>query len=364
MHFVIVFLLASVVAGMAGAASYTVTDLQGGLAGPSFTPVSLNNRGQVAGTVTGSLGSRAVFWDPVAGASVLDILPAGYVASHAIDINDCGQMLGQLQGAAGTITPFLWDAVGGYSLLASAPSGPVFSPADLNGAGQVVGTAFGAGASQAFLWDPAQGLSFLPATAGPSRGLAINDSGQVLARDGSQFLIWTAGGGVTPLGDLVVPEGIASFGIDLNDAGMILGATAYTSEVSAPFLWDPAHGLRGLGFYPGSTDTWPAAMNDLGQVVGIAGSFGRGCCTPFLWDPVTGYHDLNALVGAGAGGRIDNVVAINDRGQILGQVWTGSGLSPVLLSPVEAPLPAAALALAGALAGLGAVRAAGRRAFT
>lgn len=363
MHFLIVVLTALLVAGVAGAASYTVTDLQVGLSGPAFTPAALNNQGQVVGTIAGSLGSRALIWDPVAGTSILDILPAGYAASQAIGINDRGQVLGHLSGAAGT-TPFLWDATTGYTLMAGATPGLGFRAADLNEAGQVVGTAFGTGGAQALLWDPAQGTSFLPGAAGPSRGLAINDSGQILARDGSQFLIWAAAGGVTPLGALVGPGGTASFAVDLNDSGKVLGATGYTSEVSAPYLWSATGGLQGLGFYPGMTDTWPSAMNNLGQVVGTAGSFGGACCTPFLWDPVAGYRDLNSLVGQGAVGRIDSVIAINDRGQILAQAWTGSGLHPVLLSPVEAPLPAAVLALAGALAGLGAVRAGRRRTLT
>lgn len=342
-------LLALATAGAADAASFTLTDLQPSLAGPGFAPASLNGSGQVAGTVQGAGGSRAVVWDPVAGLSAPLPLPAGYDASRAVGLNDRGQLLGHLTGAQGPMS-FLWDAGGGYTLL------PGFLATGLNAAGQVVGTAGSGAATRAVLWDPLLGLQTLPGATGPGEGIAINAAGQVLARDMGEVVIWSAGGGVTRLGPLLLPGGTASFPVDLADDGTVLGATAYTADTAAPYLRDPAGGLIGLGMMPGTTETWPVAMNAAGQVVGSAGGFGAACCTVFLWDPATGYRDLNALVALPPGWRIDSVAGINDRGQIVGQAWTGSVLKPVLLSPVTAPLPAAGALMAAALAGLAVLR--------
>ena len=342
-------LLALATAGAAAAASFTLTDLIPGLAGPGFTPAALNLAGQVAGTAQGPGGSRAVVWDPRTGLSAPLPLPSGFAASRAVDLNDRGQLLGHLTGGAGAMS-FLWGAGSGYTLL------PGFLATGLNAAGQVVGTAGSGAAARAVLWDPLLGLQTLPGASGPGEGIAINAAGQVLARDRSDAVIWSAGGGVIRLGPLLLPGGTASFPVDLSDDGRVLGATSYTAHTAAPYLWDPAGGLNGLGTLPGYVDTWPVAMNAAGQVVGGAGGFGAACCTVFLWDPATGYRDLNALVALPLGWRIDSVAGINDRGQILGQAWTGSALHPVLLTPVAVPLPAAFVALAAALGMLGALR--------
>ena len=346
---VLLALLALATAGPAVSASFTLTDLVPGLPGPGFTPAALNGAGQVAGTAYTPLGSRAVVWDPVTGLSAPLPLPTGFSASRAVDLNDRGQLLGQLAGGAGAMS-FLWDAGGGYTLL------PGFLASGLNAAGQVVGTAGSGAAARAVLWDPLLGLQTLPGATGPGEGIAINASGQVLARDGGDVVIWSAGGGVTRLGPLLLPGGTASFPVDLSDAGTVLGATAYTADTAAPYLRDLAGGLTGLGMMPGYPETWPVAMNAAGQVVGSAGGFGAVCCTVFLWDPATGYRDLNALVALPPGWRIDSVAGINDRGQIVGQAWTGHALHPVLLTPVAVPVPAAGAVMAAALATLAALR--------
>jgi probable HAF family extracellular repeat protein len=87
------------------------------------------------------------------------------------------------------------------------------------------------------------------------------------------------------------------------------------------FLWDTQKGMRDLGTLPGGTDAEALLINERGQVVGnsYSGSAPSAVCPPltlgaFIWDKKNGMRDLG-----GFGGTCTGVAGLNNHGQVVGQ---------------------------------------------
>lgn len=74
--------------------------------------------------------------------------------------------------------------------------------------------------------------------------------------------------------DLGIPEG---FGLDINDAGTVIGGRPTDVGLSA-FTWSAAGGVKDLGSPGGGKATWALAINGSGQVAG--GAIARGDSFP------------------------------------------------------------------------------------
>src|SRR5262245_34009489 len=161
-------------------ALYAVTEL-----GTLGEAADLNQAGQVVGAVDGF--NHAVLWD---NGTMIDLGTLGGNWSVALAINDLGQVVGKgtLPGEQ-IIHAFLVNPQGGewfrdsdldgrndFMIDLGTLNGATHpEPHDINNAGQVVGTAFGwhdpllppeAGdGALAFLWDPVNGMTSLPAPA-------------------------------------------------------------------------------------------------------------------------------------------------------------------------------------------------------
>jgi probable HAF family extracellular repeat protein len=142
-------------------------------------------------------------------------------------------------------------------------------------------------------------------------------------------------GVITDVG--VLPEGgYESYSGAVNSRGQVVGIAANTipdpnsifaiwGYQSRAFLWDRQSGMQDLGPLPGGSDAAAALINERGQVAGwsytssdpsaFCASYGFALTTgSFIWDKKNGMRDLGGL-----GGTCTLVIALNNRGQIVGE---------------------------------------------
>jgi len=123
-----------------------------------------------------------------------------------------------------------------------------------------------------------------------------------------------------------------SAAIAINDAGDIL-----IQEQREVYL-EQGGRLRKLDLAPGGINT-ARSMNNCGFVVGGYGPDSdhyRG----FLWSPAAGFQDLNSLVAQGSQWTLQDALAINDRGEIVGKATHNRDEAGFLLSPrLDSPPP-------------------------
>jgi probable HAF family extracellular repeat protein len=267
---------------------YLVTEL-GSLGGSEVRGMAINHVGQVAGHAALPGGeSRAFLWTPAqpngATGTLLDlgVLP-GYSQSWAVDVNDAGQVAGNLMPAQGHDgRAFVWQA-GSFLLIDDPPPGPGYAHAS-----------------------------------------AINAGGQVLLLSGAPY-VWTQGhwqvigAGYSPT---------AWQPVDLNDSGTAVGILTFGAGAGHQFGWRDEGGrftMRGDGlpvainnagvvisvYQSRPVDPVPAGINGAGHVVGRS----QALRAVLVEDGAT--YDLNTMIPRGSGWVLDSAKAINDRGQIV-----------------------------------------------
>ena len=244
----------------------------------------INNCGQVVGTAHAVVSgrpdswSRAFLWDEAIGMQNLgtldDEMPT--VVSHAYDINDHGQVVGNSRlrapGPYDEEHAFLWDANNGMQDLNALFPGPNSYAMAINNQGEIAGKFWpGEGSSHAFVWSPTSGLRDLhPSTQGRySLALDINDHGETVgfySPDGNinYACFWDETGSFVSLG----PDTATAVGI--NNKGQVVGVGRTVGEDHRAFLWDDANGLRFLDDPPGWDIIEPTDINDNGWIVGYA----------------------------------------------------------------------------------------------
>jgi probable HAF family extracellular repeat protein len=197
-------LLTSLVATLASAQVYTITDL-----GP-LSPTAINIWGQVVGNING----QAFIWTQFAGQHGLGTLTGG-TFSNAASINDLGVVTGTADGPAmieGSVCsdltqPFIWTPRNGMRGLGGAdlPSLPPFPE----------------------LCDV------------PFYGSWINIRGQVVGyvgiytQDWQYGLLWANSNGTTQLGDSFPP----TFANAISDTAQIVGENSSNAPFSHAFSW-------------------------------------------------------------------------------------------------------------------------------
>ncbi len=156
----------------------------------------------------------------------------------------------------------------------------------------------------------------------PTKGLGTNVLGHVVGYhwqcgdtygDNDAF-VWTPESG---LGDLAIPfsfsEARAS---DINDFGQIVGELE-KGNLRHAALWQAGEVIE-LGTLPGGNFSTASAINNSGQIVGLAGNSAIGPLRPFLWQDGV-MTDLKLPLGPW--GEAND---INETGAIVG--WMGSSL--------------------------------------
>jgi probable HAF family extracellular repeat protein len=363
-RFALCALLISLVATLASAQVYTITDL-----GP-LSPTAINIWGQVVGNANG----QAFMWTKFAGQQGLGTLTGG-TFSNAASINDLGVVTGTADGPA-TIggfpcsdltQPFIWTrgngmrGLGGVDLPTLPPPPEVcdvpFYGTWINIPGQVVGYVgvYTQDWQYGLLWTNSNGTTRLGDSFPPTFANAISNTGRIVGENSSNIPFTHAtswkNGVSSDLGTLGGAD-YASSANGVNDLGRIVGWST-TTPISYWFfgwcgatthavLWSASGGIRDLGTLPGDTLSAASNINFFGQVIGSSGNtatcdfgaspyevFGR----PFIWTRRKGMQDLNTLISANSGWVLNSATGINIWGQIVGSGTLNGQSHGFLLTP-------------------------------
>jgi probable HAF family extracellular repeat protein len=367
-RFVLCALLISLVATLARAQVYSITDLG------SLSPTAINIWGQVVGSVNG----KAFVWTRFTGLKTLGTLTGGTYSS-ATSINDLGVVTGTADGAgtvffsppaqnlqcSDLVQPFVWTSWSGIKGLNTVGTFPPagwgcevpFSATGINAPGQVVGYTGELGSYQyGFLWTKSGGMSLFGGSFPPTFGNATSNTGQIVGQNSDEMTFGTGhatswnGGVATDLGTLggdVADYGSSANGV--NDLGQVVGWSTTSPGFSSvhAVLWTRGGGISDLGtLYP---DTSSAALqiNFFGKVIGSSGDillnipniFGLDpyplevVGRPFIWSERSGMQDLNTLINTSSGWVLNTATGINIWGQIVGSGTRNGQTHGFLLTP-------------------------------
>lgn len=275
------------------------------------------------------------------------LLP-GDTSSYANAINNLGQVVGY-SGDSTTPKAFIYDSATGIQAIGTLdPAHPYSMAEGISDNGTVVGQSKNAaGVPHAFVWTPARGMvDPAPREAGWADAPAINSKGQFVGhQDRSDRTIGLLVSGKRKVTDLGSFDASApyTYGKGLNELGQVAGYSADpVSLASRAFVWDKKAGMIDIGLLPGGFYSNGLAVNDAGQVVGIADKpAGRGTTNgPFYWDKATGIVDLATLVDPADPlyGQIEFDAAqdINNNGVIVANGVRNGEYHGYLLIPVAA----------------------------
>jgi probable HAF family extracellular repeat protein len=285
--------------------------------------LAINRAGQVAGTATLSTGGKNAFlWTPddpngTTGQAIHLGAPDDFATTKAADLNDAGQVVGTAFPTVGHSTrAFLWES-GRFEVLAGPSSYSV--AASVNNAAQILILS-----GYPAIWDQGE----LTLISGPNvnawSAAAINDGGVAVgtytvgAGAGTQYAWRFSGGTLTTLG-VWVP-------VAINLRGEMVGHTvdAFGMRTSAVFWSGHLTALDGLA--PG--DLVVTDLNDATQIVGASNGLGV-----IIENGIA--HDLNGMLPKDSPWHITRASGVNDQGQIIavgadaGGPWRALLLTPV-----------------------------------
>jgi probable HAF family extracellular repeat protein len=203
--------------------------------------LGVGNGGHVVGygSTAGDAATHAFCWTEEAG--MVDLGTLGGPTSSAEAVSSSGQVVGGASLADGSTHAFSWTAEGGMVDLGTLAGGRYSHALAVNNRGQIVGTSDVGGG--AFFWSPEDGMVPLGSLGGGGTyPHAISSSGQVvgvsslLRGQGQHAFSWTRRGGMVDLGPL--PGGRDSFALAVSATGVVVGSS--TTGVAGewrPVLW-------------------------------------------------------------------------------------------------------------------------------
>ena len=360
---VLAFGLALACASWAAPASeYVITDL-----GSGVRAHAVNDNGQVAGWmyVNGMRPGDHAFRTDTAGAKVdLGTLGGGR-RSWAADNNAAGVVVGAaFQVGDDQTIPFRTDASGAMVPMAVGAFGGTDGAAlGVNGRGEITGWADTANdEGLAFRADAAGVITPLGTLGGGySAGFGINDLGQVVGESDlpgnlSIHAFRTDAAGV--MRDLGTLGGSQSIAYQINNRGQAVGRARTAGDAAYhAFLADVDGTMTDLGTLGG---TYSAALgiNEAGLIVGDV--YTPGANLAFLYRDGA-MIDLNTLIPADSGWKLEAAYDVNNRGQIVGLGYFARDYHAFLLTPVPEPASCAAITAAAGAALLRRRRSGARR---
>src|SRR5262245_48974947 len=299
--------------------SWTVVDIGANFPGGSDA-TSINDLGQVVGVENGAYASETHAWIYDNG-TLTDLGTLGGTYAYPYAINNSGQIVGQSSTASGAHHAFLYQS-GTMTDLGTFGASSSYAVA-INNSGQIVINR----ANQALLYSNGTATPLGTLGGAYTTARAINDAGQISGysqtnrsrTDAPGNLVMDAflygGGQMQDAGAAVT--GYSNYGYGMNNAGQIVGWTIVKGNTQRAFLLS-----GGTATLIGGNGTAAYGINDQGQVVGYNNATSNG----FLYSNGK-TTNLDTLKEITAGGW-DSVtpVRINNMGQIVGRVYTASGV--------------------------------------
>ena len=332
--FCIVILLVFATVPASGQTRYTVHDL-GTLGGMVNEPYDLSPGDVVVGRVLDpTLAAKAVLWGA---GSVFNLNGPASVAGEARGISSNGMIAGSLGSRA-----VVWQP-GGIRFLDPMPGHIASVAYDVNASGLAVGW------SVNYVGDPTAaawvGGTFTQLDVNHSWAFAVNDKGQIIGRrdvsTGREARLWHDGNAAT-LPDL---GGNFASATNISPRGAIItgGACQPTSPTTCAMysvIWvGKARAIVRLVTFPGALDQNAWSANDRGVIVGDAAADFEGLSTVGLvWQlPDLAPVDLNTRIDPGSGWTIESARAVSQSGVIAayGRHPAVSGRRAVLLRPID-----------------------------
>jgi len=320
-------------ASLAAAQTYSITDLGTFPGGTVSQGEAVNQHGLVAGYARNeAYNAHGFLWTAAQGLRTLPSIPPQSNFAIAQAINCFGETAGysdydELENEHAVI----WI---GQTLvdLGTLPGGTISEATGINDDRHVTGFSDGTDISpHAFVWNSTQGMEDLGTLPGGyySQGLAINGSSQVAgfsnAADGQwHAFLWSRATGMVALPN--VPGATSASANAINGLGQVAGGSG-----SYAVIWDASgQKVQSLGTLQGQTWSTAFGINNKGQVIGWSGY------TAFVWTREGGMQDLNDLIPPDSGWSLTLPVGINDDGQITGQGNINGEEHGFLLTPVVA----------------------------
>jgi hypothetical protein len=114
---------------------------------------------------------------------------------------------------------------------------------------------------------------------GPGTPYAINNSGIVVGAllNGNNYAPLVSTGGAAWRSLPMLPGGVSSFPMDINDDGVIVGVSYDAGWIATAVRWTPAgsgYTVAALPKIAGDTSSYATGINNLGQIVGARGALG------------------------------------------------------------------------------------------
>lgn len=331
---------------------YTVVDLGAVTADP--TKNSQANAVNLSGTVIGyqyvyeaSSGyyrQHACYWTGITGTPVVtDLGTLGGYASNGTAINNAGVMTGFALNSSSTGLPYI-STGGSMTALVSPPNfgyGQAVSNSGLL-LGQYDVFVGGANHNHPFIYNVLTATITdtysmgMPMDAMPG---AINDVGQIAYQSVSQAYLFS-GGSSYNLGNLGIAQ---TYPAAMNNQGEIVGASrlndanwTWTACRWRPDSYNLTSGtLKSLGNLVSGGASIAYAINSWGEIVGYAETAPGSSRHAFIYrhDKI-GMQDLNGLIASGSGWILQTANGINDKGVIVGSGTYGGYTHAYALLPI------------------------------
>jgi probable HAF family extracellular repeat protein len=318
---VLAVLIASWLGPLTGRAAAAAVDFRlidlGTLGGRETFPVDLNDRGVVVGASYSDGGLRGFVWQR---GSMQPVGPRQFT-SQAHAVNERGQVLGTFTDESGVLQSFVWHR-GGTTVLPTL-GGQRTAANAINERGQIAGTSEDPdGVLHAVLWEDGQIRDLGSMLYAFWAGVALGEQGQVAFNSDGHGYLWEDDR-LTDLGSALpgIPWAY-TVPVDIDDHGTVTGYTinAPGGDVAA-FQWRQGN-LRVLprgDAYPAGVGCLPALhANNRGQVIGGVTVAGSGCHAAVR--TVRGVQDLGTF-----GGASSTALGINRHGVVVGWAELADG---------------------------------------
>jgi uncharacterized membrane protein len=289
-------LVLSVVAAAPAAAQLSFQPLGFAPGRPSSRAQAISaDGGTIVGDEEASLSSRAWYWRPATGMTLIG-------GTRARSVSPDGDVIVGLQGGTGgtsfryrvsTNTNFVLPFLGGYGLEAFGASADGTT---------IVGKVWAVHSDFPQIWREGQGFSGLPYAPNTDSGYAYatTPDGSVVVGDMYAFVNssgtafrWTSAGTVA-LGTLTGGQG-RSGALAVSPDGSVIVGYSSSATFRSPFRWVQGQGMQELGMPAGATDGRALALNPDGSVV--AGFYwANNADHAFIWDQAHGTRDLQLVL--------------------------------------------------------------------